>query len=63
MPIRLATSRRDPVYGGTNLAGAECGVVMALLSTKLPWELAQTKWPSILNPVLSLPILSGNKVT
>jgi hypothetical protein len=27
---------------------------LALLSTKLPWDLAQTKWASILNPVLSL---------
>jgi len=35
---------------------------MALLSTKLPWELAQPKWASILNPVLSLPILGGNQI-
>lgn len=33
---------------------------MAQLSTKLPWELAQTKWASILNPIIALPILSGN---
>lgn len=32
---------------------------MAQLSTKLPWELAQTKWSSQLNPVLALPILGG----
>lgn len=35
---------------------------MAQLSTKLPWELAQTKWPATLNPVLALPILSGNQI-
>ena len=35
---------------------------MALLSTKLPWELAQTKWSSILNPIISLPIISGNQI-
>lgn len=33
---------------------------MSLLSTKLPWELAQTKWAASLNPFLSLPILNGN---
>ncbi len=32
------------------------------LSTKLPWELAQTKWSSILNPILALPMLNGNQV-
>lgn len=32
------------------------------LSTKLPWELAQTKWASTLNPLLALPILSGNLI-
>lgn len=32
------------------------------LSPKLPWELAQTKWSSILNPILALPILNGNQV-
>jgi hypothetical protein len=35
---------------------------VAFLSTKLPWELAQTKWASTLNPILALPILSGNLV-
>lgn len=35
---------------------------MAQLSTKLPWELAQTKWASSLNPILALPILSGNQI-
>ena len=35
---------------------------MALLSPKLPWELAQTKWASTLNPLLSLPILNGNMI-
>lgn len=35
---------------------------MALLSTKLPWELAQPKWASILNPLLSEPILAGNQI-
>lgn len=33
---------------------------MAQLSTKLPWELAQPKWASVLNPIIALPILSGN---
>lgn len=36
---------------------------MALLSTKLPWDLAQTRWPSIINPMLSLPILNGNMIS
>lgn len=35
---------------------------MALLSTKLPWDLAQTKWSSTLNPIISLPILQGNQI-
>lgn len=35
---------------------------MAQLSPKLPWDLAQTKWSSILNPILALPILNGNQV-
>lgn len=35
---------------------------MALLSPKLPWELAQTKWSGILNPLISLPILNGNMI-
>ncbi len=35
---------------------------MAQLSTKLPWELAQTKWSSILNPIIALPFLSGNMI-
>ena len=35
---------------------------MAFLSTKLPWELAQTKWPATLNPILAIPILSGNAI-
>ena len=36
---------------------------MALLSTKLPWDLAQTKWSSILNPIISNPILAGDSLT
>ncbi len=32
---------------------------MGQLSTKLPWDLANTKWAATLNPVLALPILSG----
>jgi Tfp pilus assembly protein PilN len=36
---------------------------MAQLSTKLPWELAQTKWASTINPILALPILQGNLIT
>lgn len=35
---------------------------MAQLSTKLPWDLAQTKWASTLNPVLALPILNGLQI-
>lgn len=34
-----------------------------MLSTKLPWELAQTKWSSELNPLLALPILKGNQIS
>lgn len=33
-----------------------------MLSTKLPWELAQTKWAADLNPVISLPILAGVQI-
>jgi hypothetical protein len=33
-----------------------------MLSTKLPWELAQTKWAADINPVLRLPILAGNQI-
>jgi Tfp pilus assembly protein PilN len=36
---------------------------MAQLSPKLPWELAQTKWSSTLNPFLAMPIFNGNMVT
>lgn len=36
---------------------------MAFLSPKLPWELAQTKWPSVLNPIIALPFLNGNSIT
>ncbi len=36
---------------------------MAFLSPKLPWELAQTKWSGTLNPIIALPILSGNQIT
>lgn len=32
---------------------------MAFLSTKLPWELAQTRWAATLNPVLANPVLNG----
>ncbi len=35
---------------------------MTLLSPKLPWELAQTKWAATLNPILSLPMLNGNMI-
>lgn len=37
-------------------------MVMSQLSTKLPWELANTKWASILNPILALPMLNGNQI-
>lgn len=32
---------------------------MSLLSTKLTWDLASVRWPSILNPIISIPMLSG----
>lgn len=32
---------------------------MEQLSTKLPWELANTRWAAVLNAVLKLPILDG----
>lgn len=32
------------------------------LSTKLPWDLAQTQWASTINPILALPILNGNEI-
>ncbi len=35
---------------------------MPQLSTKLDWELANPKWAATLNPILALPILSGNKI-
>lgn len=35
---------------------------MAFLSTKLPWDLAQTRWPSILNPIIAVPFLSGIQI-
>jgi hypothetical protein len=35
---------------------------MASLSTKLPWELAAPKWSSQLNPILAIPMLSGNEI-
>lgn len=35
---------------------------MAQLSTKLPWDLANTKWASIINPVLAMPFLNGNQL-
>lgn len=33
-----------------------------MLSTKLPWELAQTKWAADLNPIISLPVLAGIQI-
>jgi hypothetical protein len=33
--------------------------VAGSLSTKLPWELAQTKWAATLNPLLANPLLQG----
>ncbi len=35
---------------------------MAQLSTKLPWELANTKWASQLNPILAIPFLNGLQI-
>lgn len=35
---------------------------MAQLSTKLPWELANTKWAGTINPVLAIPFLDGNAI-
>jgi len=36
---------------------------MALLSTKLPWDLAQPRWAAILNPILGIPLLDGNQIS
>lgn len=36
---------------------------MAQLSTKLPWELAQTKWAATINPILAIPMLNGNQIS
>ena len=36
---------------------------MALLSPKLDWSLANTKWASTLNPIISLPILNGQQLS
>jgi hypothetical protein len=36
---------------------------MQQLSTKLPWDLAQTKWAATLNPLLATPLLSGSLVS
>lgn len=33
-----------------------------MLSTRLPWDLAQTKWAAEINPFLALPILGGNQI-
>ncbi len=33
-----------------------------MLSTKLPWELAQPRWASEINAVLKLPILAGIQI-
>lgn len=35
---------------------------MPLLSSKLEWPLANPRWASVLNPILSLPFLSGNQI-
>lgn len=35
---------------------------MAFLSTKLPWNLAQTKWASLLNPIIESAILTYSQV-
>ncbi len=36
---------------------------MTQLSSKLVWELANPKWAAALNPLLKLPIISGNMIT
>lgn len=33
-----------------------------MLSTNLPWNLANPRWASEINPILGLPILQGNMV-
>lgn len=35
---------------------------MEQLSTKLPWELANTRWASTLNPLLAIPFLNGLEI-
>ncbi len=44
------------------LGGAAAGVLLVAgnLSSKLAWELANPRWASTLNPVLSNPLVSGN---
>jgi hypothetical protein len=37
--------------------------MVAPLSTKLPWELANPKWAASINPILALPILNGNMIS
>ncbi len=39
------------------------GGKMGLLSTRLPWDLAQPKWAANINPILSLPILQGVQIS
>lgn len=36
---------------------------MNLLSSNLPWSLANPKWAQSINPILSLPIINGNIIT
>jgi hypothetical protein len=35
---------------------------MSQLSTKLPWDLANTKWAATINPVLAIPFLDGLQI-
>lgn len=35
-------------------------VAGSTLSSTLPWELASSQWPSVLNPLLSNPLIHGN---
>jgi hypothetical protein len=35
---------------------------MALLSPNLPWSLANPRWASLLNPIISVPFLSGLQI-
>ncbi len=42
------------------LAAVEAAKVAGSLSSTLPWELASSQWPSVLNPLLASPLIHGH---